>query len=86
MYQKTEELQHIGHSITFQWIPGHSGLIGKEKVNISARNRAEKGEKLAERWSSFAYLRRNITEIRIRDLTTWHEIESRDREASRRGY
>ena len=46
VYQKTEELQHSGHSITFQWIPGNSGLIGNEKTDLSARNRAEKGKKL----------------------------------------
>ncbi len=48
VYQKTEELQRTGHPIIFQWIPGHSGLIGNEKANLFARNRAERGGKLTE--------------------------------------
>ena len=86
VYQKTEELQLIGYSITFQWIPGHSGLIGNEKADLSAKSRAEKGGKLTERWSSLAYIRKNVTETRTRDLTKWHEMETQDREASRCGY
>lgn len=86
MYHKTEELQQSGHPITFQWIPGHSGLIRNEKANLSARNRAEKGGKLTKRWSSLAYIKRNFYEIRSRNLVKWHEKETHDREASRHGY
>ena len=71
VYQKTEELQRIGHCITFQWIPGHSGLIGNEKADLSARSRAEKGGKLTERWSSLAYIRRNVIETLTRDLSSY---------------
>ena len=86
VYQKTEELQRTGHPITFRWIPGHSGLTGNEKANLTARNRAERGGKLTERWSSLAYVKRNISEIRSRDLIKWHETEIQNREASRRGF
>lgn len=86
VYQEMEELQQIGHPITFQWVSGHFGLIGNEKADLSARNRAEKSGKLTERWSSLAYIRRNITEMKMRYLTKWHERETQDREASRCGY
>ncbi len=66
--------------------PGHYGIIGNEKADLSARNRAEKGGKLTERWSSLAYIRRNMYEIRARNITKWHETETQDREATRRGY
>ena len=76
VYQKTEKLQRTGHHIIFRWIPGHSGLIGNEKANLSARNRAERGGKLTERWSSLAYIKRNVYDIRLRDLIKWHELET----------
>lgn len=48
VYQKTEKLQYIGHPTTFQWIPGHSGLIENEKADLSAKSKPEKGGKLTE--------------------------------------
>lgn len=55
-------------------------------IFVVARNRAERGGKLTERWSSLAYIiRKKMYETRSRVLTKWHEPESQDREASRRG-
>ena len=86
VYQKIENLQWTGHHIIFRWISGHSGLIGNEKANLSAPNRAKKGGKLTERWSSLAYIKRNVCDIRLRDLTKWHESETHNREASHCGF
>ena len=86
IYKRTEELQSNGHHIKFIWVPGHSGILGNEKAHIVARNRAGKGEKLTERWSSLAYVRKNVDEIRSRAIAQWHETEIRERETSRRGY
>ncbi len=52
----------------------------------AARRRAEKGGKLTERWSSLAYIKRNMYEIRSKNLSRWYETETRNREATRRGY
>ena len=66
--KRTEELQSNGHHVKFIWVPGHSGILGNEKAHIVARNRAGKGEKLTERWSSLAYVRKNVDEIRSRAI------------------
>lgn len=59
-YQRTEKLQNNGHHTTFLWVPVHSGILGNEKADLVARNRAEKGGRLTERWSSLAYIRKNV--------------------------
>ena len=83
---KTEKLQSNGHHTTFFWVPGHSGILGNEKADLAAKNRAEKGGRLTERWSSLAYIRKNVEEVRSRAVARWHETEIRKREISRRGY
>ena len=86
IYKRIEELQSNGHPIKLLWVPGHSGILGNEKAHIVARNRAEKGGKLIERWSSLAYIRKNVDEIRSKAVAQWHETEIHKREISRRGY
>lgn len=60
--------------------------IGNEKADLAAENRVEKGGKLTERWSSLAYIRKNVNEMHSKDVTKWRETETQDRETSRRGY
>ena len=86
VYQKTEKLQQTGHHIQFRWVPGHSGLKGNERANLAARDRAERGGKLTERWSSLAYIKKNVYDIRLQELIKWHELETQNREASPRGF
>lgn len=70
MYCKAEKLQINGHSIVFRWIQDHSGFIGKEKVDLAAKNRAERGGKQVERWSSLAYFKKNLTQAQSKELTS----------------
>ena len=84
--QKTEDLERTGHRTRFEWVPSHSGLIGNEKADLIARNRAERRGRLIERWSSLSYIRKNITEKQIRDITSWYETETQNREANRSGH
>ena len=73
IHQKAGEFRDNGHPTIFCWISSHSGLIGNEKADLAAKNRAEKGGRLTERWSSLAYIRRNVTEMPSKDIAKWHE-------------
>ncbi len=53
---------------------------------MTAKNRAEKGGKQAERWSSLAYIKENLAQARRRELSKWHEMKTQEREVSRRGF
>lgn len=86
IYRRAEDLQRNGHHIKFIWVPGHSEILGNEKAHLVARKRAEKGGKLIKRWSSLAYVRKNVDKIRSRAVAQWHETEIREREASHRGF
>lgn len=67
-------------------IPGYSGLVGNEKADLATRNRAERGGKQVERWSSLAYIKKNMAQARSGELTKWHEMKMQEREVSRRGF
>ena len=41
---------------------------------------------LTEPWSLLAYVRRNVTEMRLKGIARWHQTETQDREINRRGY
>ena len=86
IYDKARELRESGHSIVFRWIPGHSDLIGNDKAHLAAKSRAEKGGKQAESWSSLAYIKKNLSHVRSKELTSWHERKTEEREVSRCGY
>ena len=86
IYRKARTLQENGHPIVLRWVPGHSGLIGNEKANLAVRNRAQRGGKQAERWSSLAYIKMNLIHARSTELIRWHERKTQEREASRCGH
>ena len=86
IYEKAEKFENNGHYIAIRWIPGHSGIIGNEKADQVARNKAERGARQVERWSLLAHIRRNLTEARSQELDKWHEVKTQERDISRRGY
>ena len=86
IYLTTKKLQENGNEMVFHWVPGHAGLIGNEKANLAAKIKAEtRGGSQAERWSSLAYVKRNLMQARSTELTRWHERKTQEREASRYG-
>ena len=86
IYQKTVELQANGHSIAIRWVPSHSGFLENEKVDFTAKARAERGGRPLERWSSLAYIKKSLIDIRHKETTKWHETKMNEREASCCGY
>ena len=86
IYEKTKKLESNKHHVTIRWIPSHSGLVGNERADKAAKNRAERGGQQTERWSSLAHIRKNLVQARSQELTNWHEEKKQERENSRRGY
>ncbi len=60
IYDKTKKLKSNRHCVTIRWISSHSGLIGNERANKAAKNRAERGGQQAKRWSSLAHICKNL--------------------------
>ena len=83
---KPESSKGNGHSIVFRWIPAHSDLIGNNKAHLAAKSRAERGGSQFESWSSLAYIKKNLSYVRSKELTSWHERKTQAREASCYGY
>ena len=86
IYEKAEKLESSGHYIAIRWIPSHSGAVGNENADLAARNKAERGGRQVERWSSLAHIRKKLTEARSQELAKWHEVKTQERDISRRGY
>ena len=86
IYHKAKKLQNIGHPVVCRWTPGHSGLEGNKRADLMAKNRAEKGGKQAECWSSLAYIKEILAQAQSRELAKWHEVKTQEREVSRRGF
>ena len=52
-----------GILLVLWWILAHSDLTGNDKAHVAAKNRAEKGDKQAEKWSSLTYIKKNVSQI-----------------------
>ena len=86
IYYKVEKPKTNGHTVICRWVPGHTDLIGNEKADFAARDKAEKGGRQAERWSSLAHIRENLAKVRSTEITKWYEKSIQEREVSRRGF
>lgn len=86
IYQRTLDLKNIGRLVTIRWIPGHVGLIGHDKADQSAKDKARRGGNPVERWSSLTHIQKKMVESRLSELAKWHETKKGEREASRRGF
>ena len=72
--------------VTIRWIPSHEGLIGHDKADQFAKDKARKGRKPMEQWSSLSHIKKKLNESKSQELDRWHEIKIQERESSRRGF
>ncbi len=86
IHQRTNDLKHHGHSVTIRWIPSHAGLVGHDQADQKAKDKARRGGKPEEQWSSLTHVKRKLVESQAQELTRWHETKSQEREISRRGF
>lgn len=86
IHQRTLAFKKKGHLATIRWISCHVGLLGHEKADIGAKDRAHTGGRPVEQWSSLNHIKKKLTESLIQELAQWHEVETSVREASRRGF
>ena len=62
------------------------GLVGHDKADQSAKDRARRAGRPAEQWSSLTHIWKKLTESRSSEPVRWHEVKRNEREASRRGF
>ena len=86
IHQKTKDLKEHGRSVTIRWIPSHVGLVGHDQADQKAKNRACRGGKPEEQWSSLTHVKQKLIESQAQELTRWHETKRQEREISRRGF
>lgn len=84
--QEASDLGSKGHSVTIRWIPSHAGLVGHDKADQSARDKAQRGGKPVEQWNSLAHVKKELAESHSQKLTRWHEMKIQERETSRQGF
>ena len=75
IYDKAKNLQDKGRFVICRWVPSHAGLIGNGKADLAAKNKAIREGKQAERWSSLAHIKKNLTQARLAELASWHETK-----------
>lgn len=68
VYQRTLAFKKKGHPVTFRWIPSHLRLLGHEKADKGAKDKAHKEGKPVEHWSSLAHVRKNLLNRTLKNL------------------
>lgn len=86
IYQQANNLQTNGHSVILRWVPGHLDIEGNERADSAAKSAAHRGGKETDCWSSLAHVKAELKKTRSADLSTWSQLKTQEREASRRGF
>ncbi len=75
-------MERKGKPVTLRWIPGHVGLVGHDKADQIAREKAQRGGKPLEQWSSLAYIKKKLTEEHAQELANWHITKTQEKKTS----
>lgn len=70
----------------FEWVSAHSKLNRNEKAYQRAKNIAEKGGKKVESWYLLIYIKKNMSQICGKELTSLHERKTQEKKASCHGF
>ena len=84
--KRVKQLQTRSGEVTVRWIPSHSKIEGNEQADKAAKEAAIDGRIQAARWSSLAYINRNITEAMKSEIRSWHQVRSEERESRSQSY
>ena len=83
---KAGKLQCDGYLIAIRWIPSHSRLKGNKKADLAAKTYTQRRERQAEKWSSLAYIKKNLNGIRAKEFGKWYQTQTEKRKASCRDF
>ena len=76
IYQKTLNLENSSHPVTIRQIPCYVGLVGHDKADQSAKNKARKRGKPVKQCSSLTHIKKLLDELHLQKVTRWHEIKT----------
>lgn len=73
VYQRAKELTANGHSVTLQWVPGHSMVKGNERADSATNKAADRRVIETDCWSSLTHVKTYLNRSRLAEISSWHQ-------------